>query len=144
MKLNDYLDMLQEQYEPKKGDTMLCKICGRKVHLLNDGKGPLVCCGEPMVKATLPVGEAGFKKYPKGWDKKSVKKWANTLTKEQKNAASQKGFFDKCVDKMKDHMKDPEGFCASVKDTATGSTYWRGKDKSPQQAGKDIKHHQNV
>ncbi|MHA1814486.1 MAG: hypothetical protein ACTSX1_00625, partial [Candidatus Heimdallarchaeaceae archaeon] len=48
----------QEQvHEPKKGDTMSCLICKRKVHVLNNGKGPLICCGQPMVKSTVPVTE---------------------------------------------------------------------------------------
>ena len=44
-------------YEPKKGDTVKCSVCGRKTHLLNNGKGPLVCCGKAMMKATLPMSE---------------------------------------------------------------------------------------
>jgi len=31
-----------------------------------------------------------------------------------------------------------------MKDTGTGSTYWRGKDKTKKQAKADIKKHQNV
>jgi desulfoferrodoxin-like iron-binding protein len=50
--------LLNEEYEPKKGDTMKCSICGRKAHLLNNGKGPLVCCGKAMSKATVPVTES--------------------------------------------------------------------------------------
>lgn len=46
---------MPEGYEPKKGDTMFCTVCGRKVHALNNGKGPLVCCGKAMVKSKLPV-----------------------------------------------------------------------------------------
>lgn len=42
-------------HEPKKGDTMICTVCKRKVHALNNGKGPLVCCGKPMIKSKLPI-----------------------------------------------------------------------------------------
>ena len=45
---------------------------------------------------------------------------------------------------MKNRMENPEGFCASVKDEAHDSTYWRGKGKSPQEVGKDVKKHKNV
>lgn len=83
--------------------------------------------------------EAGFKEYPPGWTSKSVEKFAKTLVK---GGASKKDFFDKCVDKMKKHMKDPEGFCASIKDEVYGSdkaaTYWRGKGKTKEEAEKDI------
>jgi len=145
MKINNYLNMLQEWDEPEiqEGDHMRCEICGREATITKAGQGPLICCGQPMTDLSQ-LEESGFKKYPKGWNKKSVKKWANTLTKEEVNAAAKKGFFDKCVKKMKKHMKNPEGFCASAKDEATGSTYWRGGGKTPQQAGKDIKAHQNV
>lgn len=64
--LKQYLTKIQPQvfaklhkgsYEPKKGDTVKCSVCGRKTHLLNNGKGPLVCCGKAMLKATLPMSE---------------------------------------------------------------------------------------
>ena len=50
-----------------------------------------------------------------------------------KGGGRKKGFFKKCVEKMKDKMENPEGFCASVKDEAWDSTYWRGKKKSEYQ-----------
>ena len=88
--------------------------------------------------------EAGFEQMPKGWNRKSVKKWTNTLAKEEVNAATKKGFFDKCVKKMKGKVQNPEGLCAAAKDEAHGSTYWRGKDKSSKEIKKDVKKHQNV
>lgn len=87
------------------------------------------------------IQEAGFAKMPEGWDKSSVKKFAQTLIK---GGATKMDFFEKCVEKMKEHMKDPEGFCASIKDEAFSSTFWRGKGKTPQEAGKDVKAHRNV
>jgi desulfoferrodoxin-like iron-binding protein len=87
------------------------------------------------------VSEAGFEKKPKGWTDASVKKFGKTLVK---GGGKKEGFFKKCVEKMKDKMDNPEGFCASVKDEAHDSTYWRGKDKSPQEVGKDVKKHKNV
>lgn len=88
--------------------------------------------------------EAGFEKKPKGWTRKSVKKWANTLAKEEVNAATKKGFFDKCVKKMQGKVKNPEGLCAAAKDEAHGSTFWRGKDKSAKEVKKDVAAHKNV
>jgi len=143
MGVTKYLSKIQEQETIMKGDRLQCKICGREVTVNKAGKGPLICCGEPMSKVGTVV-EAGFKKYPKGWSKKSVKKFANTLTKEEVNAATKPGFFDKCVEKMKDKMENPEGFCASVKDVAHGSTYWRGKDKPEKEVKKDVATHKNV
>jgi hypothetical protein len=83
----------------------------------------------------------GMGKLPKGWNQDSLKKFSKSLTGKE---GTKKDFFKKCVEKMKGKMDSPEGFCASVKDEMHGSTYWRGKDKSPQEAGKDVKAHQNV
>lgn len=90
-------------------------------------------------KYLLKIQEAGFTKYPKGWSKDSVKKFANTLSDRMKGGPKSKGFFDKCVEKMKGKMDDPEGFCASIKDEVYGSTGWRGKDKSAGEVRKDVK-----
>jgi len=212
--------LAEKAYEPKKGDTMTCPICKRKAHLLNNGKGPLVCCGKPMVKSTLPVteglidkikckaakhsykenkaimdhakeglknchkqksplrpenckrhfearirittkplerataavkknckqgvSEAGFEDKPKGWTDQSIKKYSKTFTKQMKGAVTSKDFFDKCVKKMQGKMENPEGFCASLKDEAHGSTYWRGKGKTPGEVKKDVSAHKNV
>lgn len=80
-------------------------------------------------------------KLPKGWTQDSLKKFAKSLTNKE---GTQEKFFERCVNKMKGKLDNPEGFCASVKDELHGSTYWRGKGKTPQQAGKDVKAHKNV
>ena len=83
----------------------------------------------------------GMEGLPKGWTQSSLKKFSKSLTGKE---GTKKGFFDKCVERMTGKVSNPEGFCASVKDEMHGSTYWRGKGKSPQQAGKDVKRIQNV
>ena len=88
--------------------------------------------------------EAGFEDKPKGWDKGSIKKYTKTFTKKMKGDAKSEGFFDKCVKKMQGKMENPEGFCASLKDEAYGSTYWRGKDKKPSAVKAAVAKHQNV
>lgn len=91
------------------------------------------------------LSEAGFETKPKGWTEKSVKKSATTLAKGMGlKSARDKGFFDKCVKKMSKHMENPEGYCASLKDEAYDSTYWRGKDKPKKQALKMTRLHKNV
>ena len=78
---------------------------------------------------------------PEGWTEDSIKKFAKTIGAE---AATEKGFFDKCVARMKTHdMKDPEGFCADLKDKAWGTTMWRGKDKKKSDVEKAKKAEQN-
>ena len=42
--------------------------------------------------------EAGFAKFPPGWTRKSVIKFAKTLTAETGKGPKEKGFFDACVD----------------------------------------------
>lgn len=135
----------QEQvHEPKKGDTMSCLICKRKVHALNNGKGPLTCCDQPMVKSKVPVTEAGFEKKPEGWTDNSIKKYSKTFSSRMKGDVKSKDFFDKCVKKMQGKVDSPEGFCASLKDEAHGSTYWRGKGKKPAEVKKDVARNKNV
>lgn len=77
------------------------------------------------------LNEIGFKTYPKGWDKSSVKKFADTLSKNIGKGVDEHGWFDACVLKMKKEMGDgAKGFCASVKDEYMGQTKWRGGDKT--------------
>lgn len=83
----------------------------------------------------------GMEGLPKGWTQKSVKKFAKSLAGK---GAAEKGFFDKCVDKMKDKVDDPQAFCAAVKDEVEGSTYWRGKGKSEEEAERETARKQNV
>lgn len=134
----------EQVHEPKKGDTMSCLVCKRKVHALNNGKGPLTCCSQAMVKSKVPVTEAGFEKKPKGWDDGSVKKFSKTFTSKMKGDVKSKGFFDKCVKKMQGKVDNPEGFCAAMKDEAYGSTHWRGKGKKPAEVKRDTARHKNV
>lgn len=74
--------------------------------------------------------ELGFKKYPKGWDESSVKKFAETLSNSIGKNPNEKGWFDACTLKMRKEMGDgAAGFCAACKDTYMGTTFWRGKNK---------------
>lgn len=143
MGINKYLSKIQEEKEITKGDRLRCKVCGREVTVNKAGKGLLICCGQNMTTMGRVV-EAGFSHYPKGWSQDSVKKFARSLSKNMKGGPKSRGFFDKCVNKMKDHVKDPEGFCAGIKDEVYGSTMWRGKDKSAAEVRKDTKKTQNV
>jgi len=91
------------------------------------------------------LNEGGFEKLPKGWDESSVKKFIKSISKTLGKGAKKEGFFDACVKRMSKHLGDgAEGFCASIKDEAFKSTYWRGKDKTPEEAKSDIAVHKNV
>ena len=83
-KLDELLEQIQmpKGFEPKKGHTVTCTVCGRKAHMLNNGKGPLVCCGKAMIKSKVPVTEAGFEDKPEGWTDKSVKKYSKNIYKQ--------------------------------------------------------------
>ena len=83
----------------------------------------------------------GFHGLPKGWTQGSLKKFAKSLTGKE---GTETKFFERCVKKMEGKVSSPERFCAAAKDELSGSTYWRGKGKTPQQAGKDVKQHKNV
>jgi len=88
--------------------------------------------------------EAGFKAYPRGWTRDSVRRFGLTLSKRVKGGPKSPGFFKLCVEKMKGKVSDPNAFCAAVKDEVHASTYWRGKGKSPSQVQKSIKSHPKV
>ncbi len=83
----------------------------------------------------------GWSGLPKGWNRKSIQKFGKSLTGKE---GIQKGFFDKCVKRMKGKVDNPEAFCAAAKDELTKSTYWRGKGKTLKQAKKDVAKHKNV
>jgi desulfoferrodoxin-like iron-binding protein len=83
--LKDYLNKIQPEvfrkqhkgaHDPMKGDTMKCPMCGRKAHVLNNGKGPMVCCGKAMLKATLPVTESTAAVLSCRAAKSSIQLWA--------------------------------------------------------------------
>ena len=88
------------------------------------------------------IQEVGFEKLPKGWTQKSVKKAGKTIAKDVGDKSpKEKGFFDKCVKKMRGDVKDPEGYCAAIKDEAykksrgdKAAAYWRGKGKTEKEA----------
>jgi hypothetical protein len=61
-------------------------------------------------------------KLPKGWTKKSVEKYWNSLTGDVKHKVT------KCIKRMEGHIDDPGAFCASLADKVTGTTMWRNKD----------------
>ena len=75
--------------------------------------------------------EMGFKKYPKGWNRTSVRKFVKTISNNIDKEVDEKGWFDGCVIKMKDEMGEgAEGFCASIRDEYFGQTMWRSGDKT--------------
>lgn len=60
---------------------------------------------------------------PKGWTEKSVKQYSNTMMEDEEHP------FTECVKKMKKHLDNPEGFCASVKDIHEKKKTWRNPPK---------------
>jgi len=80
---------------------------------------------------SIKVNEKGFKNYPKGWNRSSVRKFAKTISKNIGKDVDEKGWFDACVRKMEPEMGEgAKGFCASVKDEYFGQTKWRSGDKT--------------
>jgi hypothetical protein len=91
------------------------------------------------------LNEAGFEKMPKGWTKKSVKKAGVTIAKDVgEKTPKEKGFFEKCIKKMRGDVENPEGYCAALKDESYGSTFWRGKGKTKKQAKRLVARYKNV
>lgn len=40
-----------------------CKLCGKMVHLMRDGAGQLVCCGQPMEELVANTADAAKEKH---------------------------------------------------------------------------------
>jgi len=136
--IDKHLSKITEDYP--QGIRLFCPVCGHMVEVKDEGRGPLLHCGKKMIVMATTT-EAGFRHYPKGWSNKSVAKFGKTLSKRMKGGVKSKGFFEKCVKKMRGKVENPEGFCASVKDEVYKSTYWRGKGKSPSEVSKDVRQH---
>jgi hypothetical protein len=143
-KIQEVLNKIYNEQVIQVGDNLKCEVCGREILVQEKGVGPLICCGKEMVRIGETVQEAGFEDKPKGWSDNSIKKFSKTFTKKMKGNVKSTGFFDKCVKKMQGKIDNPEGFCASLKDEAYGSTYWRGKDKKPGEVKKDVARNKNV
>jgi desulfoferrodoxin-like iron-binding protein len=47
IKLNKLLEEIQRT-KIVEGDNLVCKVCGRRVKVMETGKGPLICCGKHM------------------------------------------------------------------------------------------------
>lgn len=138
-RIDNLLSKITEEYA--QGMRMRCDMCGKIAEIQDEGRGPLLCCNKKMIVMAqyTPKMEAGFNKYPRGWSNDSVKKFGKTLSKNMKGGVKSKGFFEKCVNKMRGKVENPEGFCAGVKDETYGSTGWRGKGKSPGKVRADVK-----
>lgn len=71
-------------------------------------------------------------------------RWAHTFAKNHDGKTpDDKGWFDLCVEHMSDNISDAPAYCARVRDSWKGSTYWRGKGKSEKDVKADVKKHQN-
>lgn len=80
----------------------------------------------------LIVEKIGWENLPKGWTKKSLMKFAKSLTGKKNPKENPEGFFTECYEKLKDEGFGEDGakrMCASLKDSVLGTTEWRGKDK---------------
>lgn len=46
-----------------KNEIYRCNICGRIVEVVEDGQGPIVCCGQPMEKLEPNTVDAAVEKH---------------------------------------------------------------------------------
>lgn len=73
----------------------------------------------------------GWDSKPKGWNLRSMRKFAKTLTDKD---PTESGWFSACTTKLSKHFDEPEKICASLRDSLTGTTLWRGKGKNIKKA----------
>lgn len=45
------------------GKFYICKVCGNLVELINEGKGQMICCGQPMNEIKANVVDASLEKH---------------------------------------------------------------------------------
>ena len=80
---------------------------------------------DPEIRQAMApfVREAkGWDNMPKGWTAESVKKFWGSLTGEAKHKVTN------CIEKMKSHMDNPGGFCASIADQVDPG--WRSRPRT--------------
>lgn len=80
---------------------------------------------DPEIRAALsPIVReaAGWDRLPKGWTQDSVKRFWSTLTGDAKHKVT------KCIERMRDHMEEPGGFCASIADMVDPG--WRSRPRT--------------
>jgi len=46
-----------------KNEIYRCNICGRIVEVVEDGQGPIVCCGQPMEKLEANTTDGAVEKH---------------------------------------------------------------------------------
>jgi hypothetical protein len=78
-------------------------------------------------KITTLLEKIGWDAKPKGWDLRSMRKYAKTLTDKD---PTEHGWFSTCVENLKNEFDEPEKMCASLRDSLLKTTEWRGKGKN--------------
>ena len=121
---DQYLNYLKgKEGEPEEGELSFLEARAIRMRLQELTEGLIL---EAPLKA-------------KGWSQQSIAKFGKTIGVDPK----EHGFFDACVSRMegkKGFTTDKaKGFCASIKDAAYGSSYWRGKEKPKEKIEKDVK-----
>jgi DNA-binding ferritin-like protein len=69
---------------------------------------------------------------PPGWTEKSVGQYSKKMMGGKEHP------FASCLKKMKGKVKDPEAFCAKLKDVHKGSTKWRKTDRKANKESESI------
>jgi superoxide reductase len=53
----------EDEMAKSKQEVYRCELCGNIIEKVNDGGGPLVCCGQPMTAVTENTTEAATEKH---------------------------------------------------------------------------------
>jgi len=119
---DDASEQQASKVDSGSGDANECCICLEAKDDLDDNG----MCGECRKLCEEDDLDENWKGAPKGWTRKSIEKFARSLTRKTKGDS--KGFVRACVRKMTGKVDDPEAFCAGLKDEFLGKTTWRGKE----------------
>lgn len=116
------------EFKKDSVETKECCICLEPFDKLNENGMCEACKTESGEPTPEELDEAKKGKMPKGWTKKSTKKFMKTISGKGQH---EKGQVSACIKKMTGKVSDPAAFCASREDIAAGTTKWRkGRKKT--------------
>ena len=125
----EVVETIKDEGSPIPSKMLVCSECGYYEEFKEGEVLCPVCEVKLIAKSGIiePLSEQ-WETLPRGWTKKSLEKFARSLT--GKSKGDPEGFVRACELKMKGKVDDPAAFCASLKDKYLGRTTWRGPSES--------------
>jgi len=125
----EVVETIKDEGSPIRSKKLVCSECGYHEEFKEGEVLCPVCEVKLVAKSGIiePLSEQ-WETLPRGWTKKSLEKFARSLT--GKTKGDTEGFVRACELRMEGKVDDPAAFCASLKDKYLGRTTWRGPRES--------------